>query len=170
MTSIIFSIKKSILFERINEICSTEENYIKILDILSTKFPLKMQTIFRKDDQLTKLFEKLYRPLIQILGCLHEFHSKIILPYIQTYQYQQNHHRPQQFIHIWSIFEKYFSTIKDLYESFYRIFDNYQKELKCLKRSFTLKKLHKAMSICESDLSNLCPITEFNVPNQRLVR
>jgi len=128
-----------------------------------------VQTIFRKDDQVNKLFEKLYRPLIEIIDCLHEFHSHIILPYLQTYR-QQHHHHTREFTQIWSIFEQYFSTIKELYESFYRIFDSYQKELKHLKRSFTLKKLHKAISICENDLSLLSPISEFNVPNQRLVR
>jgi hypothetical protein len=71
---------------------------------------------------------------------------------------------------MWLILQEHFQTIEDLYKAYYVAYDEYQRELKRLDKSYALKKIHKAMLVCRIYLGNLCPITELNCPNQRLLR
>lgn len=153
-----------ILSERINEIYNTEVTYVNTLYVLSTKIPTKMKETCDKDERLSDLFTKIYKPLLDTIQKLYKFHYEIILPYLESYK------TGHQTDNIWLIIQENFQTIEDLYKTYYIIYDEYQRELKRLDRSNLLKKIHQAMIECKIYLGNLCPITEFNSPNQRLLR
>jgi len=123
-----------------------------------------MKETCEKDENLIETFNNIYKLLLDTIKQLHKFHYEIILPHIRLYK---TSHRTDN---IWSILQEHFQTIEDLYKSYYVIYDEYQRDLKRLDRSYALKKIHKAMFACKVYLGNLCPITELNCPNQRLLR
>lgn len=153
-----------ILSERTDEVYTTEVTYVKTLYVLCTKIPAKMKETLEKDENLFETFNNVYKSLLNTIQKLYKFHYDIVLPHLQLYKIG---HRTDN---IWSIFQEHFQTIEDLYKTYYLIYDEYQRELKCLDRSSSLKKIHQAMLACKGYLGNLCPITEFNCPNQRLLR
>ncbi len=152
------------LFECIQEVYATEVTYVKILYVLASKLPAKMKETCEKDESLIETFNNIYKPLLGTIQRLYKFHYEIILPYFRQYQ---TDYRADN---LWSILQENFQTIENLYKAYYVAYNEYQRELKRLDRSYALKKIHKAMLVCKVYLGNLCPITELNCPNQRLLR
>jgi hypothetical protein len=153
-----------LLNERIKEIYATEATYVKILYVLSSKLPAKMKETCGNEATLLEIFNTIYKPLLDTIRRLYKFHYEIILPHFGGYR---TGHRID---HIWGILQEHFQTVEDLYKAYYVTYNEYQRELKRLDKSPTLKKVHNAMLVCKIYLGNLCPITEFNCPNQRLLR
>jgi hypothetical protein len=143
---------------------ATEVTYVKTLYVLASKLPARIKETCEKDANLLEIFNKIYKPLLDTIHRLYKFHYEIILPHLR--QHKTGH----QTDHMWSIFQEHFPTIEDLYKSYYVAYDEYQRELKRLDKSSELKKIHKIIFVCKVYLGNLCPITELNCPNQRLLR
>ena len=137
---------------------------MKTLYVLAVKLPGKMKETCTNEEQVLDLFQSTYKPLINSIRDLYQFHRGTLLPYIEQYQ---NGRRTDQ---IWASFQEHFQTIENLYKTYYVAYDEYQRELKRLEKSPIIKKVHQAMLVCKVYLGNLDPISEFNCPNQRLLR
>lgn len=137
---------------------------MKTLYVLAVKLPAKMKETCSNEDHVLELFQTTYKPLINSIRDLYKFHREILLPYIEEYQ------NGRRMDHIWGSFQEHFQTIEQLYKIYYVAYDEYQHELKRLEKSHVIKKVHQAMLVCKVYLGNLDPISEFNCPNQRLLR
>lgn len=123
-----------------------------------------MKETCSNEENVLELFQSTYKPLINTIRELYRFHHGIILPCVEEYQ------TGRRTGHIWASFQEHFQTIENLYKVYYVAYDEYQRELKRLDKSTVIKKVHQAMLVCKIYLGNLDPISEFNCPNQRLLR
>ena len=139
-------------------------SYVKILYVLSSKIPAKIKEIYANDDSLLRTFDIIYKPLLDTIRQLYKFHYEIIFPHFRDYR------TGDRMKNIWGIFQEHFQRIEELYKAYYLTYNDYQRDLKRLEKSVALKKIHEAMLVCKVYLGNLCPMTEFNCPNQRLLR
>lgn len=144
------------------EILNTEENYVKVLHILSIKLVNQVKVSCEKDLSLWKQFNELFQPLIRSLKEIYKLHHRFILPEMIKFD---NRQRDSFF---WTIIEEKFDQIEELYKNYYVIFDDLQEELEGFSRSNLL--IDKAMRQIQNQLGNLYPITRFNCANERLLR
>ncbi len=136
--------------------------YVKKLYILSVKIPSQIKESCEKDENQIKTFNNTYKPVLNAIQNLYQFHHDIILPHIEQYITE---HRMDN---MWSIFQEHYQIIEDLYKAYYVAYDESQKQLDILCTSNP--SISQAMVKCRVYFDNLYPIDELNCANQRLLR
>jgi hypothetical protein len=140
----------------------TEKNYVKILFVLSIKLPAEVEKTCGKDENLIAIFRNVYQPLLHSILRIYTFHHATILPQIE--EYLENVRKGN----MWSLLNENFRIIEPLYKTYYVAYDESQRKLQTLCKTYPL--IDKAMLKIQNHLNNLNPITQFNCPNQRLMR
>lgn len=114
------------------------------------------------DDESLKAFNEVYRPLLGTIQSIYNFHHDTILPSMEKYI------TPQSGGNMWTLFESYYQYIEVMYRDYYTKYQDNHEKIEDICRNN--KILGDAMLDCQTYMNNLYPLTQLNVPNQRLLR
>ena len=114
------------------------------------------------DDESLCNFNKIYKPLLGSIQAIYKLHHDSILPEMAKFVNGESNGN------MWNIFKQYFKCIEVIYKDYYVQYDANQTKIDELCQNNKL--IHEAMLKCQSSLDNLYPTTQFNCPNQRLLR
>ena len=146
----------------LNELNTTETNYINILDVLAFDVARVVAAKCVYDKALLNEFITLYEPIRHIVQALHSFHQSHLQEPIRR------HLAGQREGYAWSIFDEHFNTLADLYALYKVTFDEVKEKL----QSFC--KTHHAIDTAIDQLQGLVqnnkPILQLICPCQRLPR